>query len=378
MLAAFLISATITIVAVLLAYLSDSLDQALLSDIDKAVINRANTIWRKLRGPQNSPDQDREATEDRDRIQEVFTRFVLALSDQQLVTGLAILIAGVSSQHRLSNYEFGVTLGLAWFSTTTHLATLSALREYFRTRKPLCHVRVSGMVVVLMLLIYIFFLTNLDSFDWTLPVQCVFSSSDYAPPPLAWHHPIWVLSFVTFLLALFLILKGYLDRIGALYSNHSLWLYLRLRWTQRTARSKGSMITWNPHISMLPNDELLEEYKAYVRMRTLQDVSNASTSSQSMRRRLQITNYKDSFFLSIPSIAFSYSYGISQAATYRWEDPPTLSDDSSYMGFGQIMPILLLVLPMFAALEAYYGSSLILSIELQLISIRLQGEGKVT
>jgi hypothetical protein len=262
----------------------------------------------------------------------------------------------VSNQYRISNYEFQVTLGLAWFSTTTHLATLSALREYFRGRKPLCHIRISGMVLVLIFLIYAFFLTNLDSFNWTVPVQCAFSSINSAPPPPpAWQDPIWVLEFLSFLWALFLILWGYYARVQALYSKHSVWLHFRLWWIRRKAGSRGST-KWNASISVLSNDELLEEYKAYVRKRYLQEVPEAFTWTQRIRRRLQTTNYKDSFFLSIPGIAFSYSYGITQAATFRWEDPSTLSDNSSTMGFGQIMPILLLILPIFAACEAYYGS----------------------
>lgn len=39
-----------------------------------------------------------------------------------------------------------------------------------------------------------------------------------------------------------------------------------------------------------------------------------------------------------------------------------LSDGSSTMGFGQIMPILLLVLPLFAACEAYYGNYFIFAL----------------
>jgi len=54
------------------------------------------------------------------------SRFILALSDQQLVTGLAILVSGVARQRNLIAWEFYMVLSLAWSSTTSHLATLDA------------------------------------------------------------------------------------------------------------------------------------------------------------------------------------------------------------------------------------------------------------
>lgn len=207
-------------------------------------------------------------------------RFILAMSDQQLVTGLAILISGVSNQYKITNYEFQVILGLAWFSTTTHLATLSALREFFRARKPLCHIRVFGMIMILILLIYAFFLTNLDSFDETVPIQCVFLYEGNAPPPLAWQDPNWVVGFISFLYALCLILWGYYARVQALYSNHSVWLHWRLWKIQRQSRGIGKKLNWDERFSRLSNDELLEEYKAYIRASSLSRLSKAFTWNQ--------------------------------------------------------------------------------------------------
>jgi hypothetical protein len=54
--------------------------------------------------------------------------FILALSDQQLVTGLAILIAGFVKCD-ISIYLFSNVFAIAWFSCMTHLATLTVLRR---------------------------------------------------------------------------------------------------------------------------------------------------------------------------------------------------------------------------------------------------------
>src|ERR1700734_1263414 len=67
----------------------------------------------------------------------ILERFILGLSDQQLVTGLAILITGYYLHCKISYYHFNLVINLAWFSSTTHLATLLALKEYFKKRPAL-------------------------------------------------------------------------------------------------------------------------------------------------------------------------------------------------------------------------------------------------
>ena len=58
---------------------------------------------------------------------------VLMLSDQQLVTAIALLAAGYSQlSHGVSNYHWQIIVGLTWFSCITHLTTLTALRYYFQ------------------------------------------------------------------------------------------------------------------------------------------------------------------------------------------------------------------------------------------------------
>ena len=58
-------------------------------------------------------------------------QFVLTLSDQQLVTGFAILIASFALRCSISVLNFEIASSLAWFSSVTHLATLAILRQYF-------------------------------------------------------------------------------------------------------------------------------------------------------------------------------------------------------------------------------------------------------
>ncbi|KAJ5696149.1 hypothetical protein N7536_006561 [Penicillium majusculum] len=56
---------------------------------------------------------------------------ILAMSDLQIVTGLSILISGYAQLHQgISSYHWMVIVGLAWFSSLTHLACLTLLRNH--------------------------------------------------------------------------------------------------------------------------------------------------------------------------------------------------------------------------------------------------------
>lgn len=75
------------------------------------------------------------------------------MSDQQLVTGLAILISGYSQLRcGLSFYHWQIITTLSWYSSITHIATLLFLRQYLQKNKFIWYLRVSlmaGLTVML-------------------------------------------------------------------------------------------------------------------------------------------------------------------------------------------------------------------------------------
>lgn len=129
-----------------------------------------------LSGQDLEPDEKRKW--DRLRRSKGLERFVLALSDQQLVTGLAVLIAGYTDRCSRSFYHFQIVSGLGWFSSTTHLSTLAVLRAYL-----IDHPRVRDWRVIAMLAIFGLLVVSqtgtYSTQDNSLPVQCVFNS--FAP-----------------------------------------------------------------------------------------------------------------------------------------------------------------------------------------------------
>jgi len=105
-------------------YLSKT-DEALIREFQRI---KKNLPFRLLPAKSRPPPTERQGKLSREKRVEAFDRFILSLSDQQLATGLAILIAAIANQCTLSPPEFRIAFSLAWFSTTTHLATLDSLR----------------------------------------------------------------------------------------------------------------------------------------------------------------------------------------------------------------------------------------------------------
>ena len=99
------------------------------------------------------PDTAEKRKRDRARNSKGLERFVLALSHQQLVKEIVILIAGFTDRCSRSTYHFRLISALGWFSSITHLSTLAVLRAYLIDHPRVRNWRVIVMVAILDLLV---------------------------------------------------------------------------------------------------------------------------------------------------------------------------------------------------------------------------------
>lgn len=76
---------------------------------------------------------------------------ILGLADQQLVTGLAILIAALWEWNTISGYHFNLVVYLAWFSSFTHAISLFSLCDLLKTSQLLLGLRLIGFAAVFIL-----------------------------------------------------------------------------------------------------------------------------------------------------------------------------------------------------------------------------------
>lgn len=106
----------------------------------------------------------------------ILQKFAITLSDQQFLTGLAILSAGLWEHCSISVYHFTLVLDMGWFSSTTHLVTISHLYPYLRRDKMRRNFRVFLMVIMIALLTTYTVMRShkLWYLYWTTPAQCLF------------------------------------------------------------------------------------------------------------------------------------------------------------------------------------------------------------
>ncbi len=108
---------------------------------------------------------------------------MLAFSDQQCITGIAILLSGYSQLLNLQTakpmtvYNWQILVDLAWFSSITHLTTLTCLRHYFRQRRALSVFRIACMTVNAVILAVSIGSTGWQIFDVGIPAWCLFDTS---------------------------------------------------------------------------------------------------------------------------------------------------------------------------------------------------------
>jgi hypothetical protein len=410
-LAGFVATAVFTIGAIIVGYLTSSLPEHYLTDLDYAVVeclarSRVGIIFIRLwtafiRISRSClflrPHEEGDRLTKRQR-QKALKSFVLTLSDQQLVTGIAILLASLANWCRTSVYELNLVVSLAWFSSTTHLATLDVLQDYFWHNHVVRNWRIIGMVAIVSLLISgeiitglyagynfvallpcLIYLNNLGVYDCNGTLQFIKYANDtfdldtgpysantsynnctwsvgnavYMPANGASGIPLNLLASIFIVLYLaYSYTKAILGTFSlppkdALTPIHLL-VYVILKYI--TARKK--------RVPLMAINNAIVERDARERARISRRLAKLFKRNQSQTLQqlmLTIFAYRRSFLCQIGNLFFGLSYGLSQVVVSRWVGEPTLQDGSNRVDFGQIVPIVLLTLPLLAAAEIFHG-----------------------
>ncbi len=112
---------------------------------------------------------------------EPLRKAVLAFSDQQSITGIAILVSGYSqlaSCQPMTVYNWQIMVDLAWFSSITHLTTLTCLRNYFQQRPALRIWRLFCMTINAAILAIALGSPGWENVSPTLPALCLYRLKD--------------------------------------------------------------------------------------------------------------------------------------------------------------------------------------------------------
>jgi len=281
-----------------------------------------------------------------DRWRATLDKVVLIFSDQQLIAGLAIIIAGfVEALTRdLSSYHWHIVTYLAWLSSTVHLITLSLLRSWLSERLLLRNLRMLGMLILLGLLgtaIYPSLNTNftsgiLDSEDdnsrgdktrsQATPVRC-FWGGDLS-------HSLWppngdaVLSYVA-------LIGGYLWKISQAFDssrNQSRrWLF-----TSPSAgleRAAKRRVDGHGLVNRMVYRLLVFAYVILV----------------------LVVGALESFMATLFFLIGTLIWGTEQLLLARLWAPSTIKSEENVLSFGQLLSLLLLLQPLAAVIEHFGG-----------------------
>ncbi len=293
------------------------------------------------------PDPSRKATKGQEFGARVIEKIILNLSDQLLLIGSAVLIAGFWTHCSISVYHFALVSDLAWFASTCHLTTVAALEKYLRRRPMFRDWRVFLMACMAILLAASTVMQGHRAWysSWPFNAQCVFDYyvfADVGGLPARWMYTKLVILFI-----------DYPSSIGLLYQPSrdlwKRWLYTKPRELMQSAIDRLQQMRSRKATKSFP-------------MATARRVSCAACIALVKSSRIAcsfIYMLTTSLFASrwthLLVCVAAFIYGLVGLFQDRNIPREKMDSDENLMTFGQIVPILLLSSTILVAREAYEG-----------------------
>ena len=281
-------------------------------------------------------------------------RCVLMISDQQLVTGLAILGAGFTQlTNDLPAIYWQVIVNLAWFSTITHLATLAALRTYFKAHSTIRNWRLVLMIALALLQIaalvptgHPFWPLNYPNTPYNIPAKCYFTRTSQRNPDDAFDTLGMTISVIFIVISLSAKAIAITDRAS------------RTRNTIFRSKANSLFVSWlrklgqrSPHgyIQVLKRPLLVVVASTFVLYQAALDVF--SSVLWEVHHSPALSSLLDPAKVGqIMWLAIAIAWG-----TVRLVKTRNLVSAEEIWGFGQWIPVLLVGLPLLSIFEAAQG-----------------------
>jgi hypothetical protein len=310
----------------------------------------------------------------------------VSFSDQQIVTGISIVIGGLSQlQWGISSYHWQAVVNLAWFSTVTHLITLTVLRDQKPSDVHLKSLRAAGMGTLMVLLLCamgpIGYLTN-DPFSQppqAFPAWCLYQ------PSLTWNDQSGLellksYNWLYILLANSLIIFSFATRVVLLFSTKTSITHMIFRsrsdepWNYLEERMNRRKVLRLFYKSKVLRVMMLVEYKVLRSLNTLLVTGGDLYSSKIWEVRNDILQFDHTDSYKVTWLSIALAWGTIRIFVTRGDTsnvdllgaPPGVITQQNVWGFGQVVALGILVLP----LISFYG---ILTTERIIFSERLTG-----
>lgn len=248
--------------------------------------------------------------------------------------------------------SFHIAFRLAWLSCTTHLSTLTVLRQYFRAHPAVRNMRLGAMMLMLFMLlpaIAISYAYNLRPENSFRSLQCALKDMTFRRDTVKSTASILFSGICRIIWALIV----YTNRIVFLYTDYP-----------RGARSWMYRFALN-RLKINPKENIHQD-KAIRGLASLHNPT-AWPALRFLKAIIVLSNFAfaelvGSFLWEIVWLLFVNTYGI--ASTFVWRTLTfqyvtfcglNIENSAGSMGFGQIVALVLLSLPILAAGGAYLG-----------------------
>jgi hypothetical protein len=277
----------------------------------------------------------------------ILERLILALADQQLITGFAILITGWIVYHeRLNGAHFTLVIYISCLSSSSHLAAIITLRKYFNANPTLALLRIAFI----------------SAFALVLAISILYSN---AFGPFFW---IFSTMFDWFLFGPW----GWLFSIGPV-----LWTFWTGIW-QIVPETRVRFTAWVKKTLSHLRDRLQTGVKPMLQSLPRLNRRRAPRPRPSSSTFIGLTNEKlkkhvpaiiyyliflspcSVFVLQIIFATISIAMVLAQKFSpgHGIDECSLNSKEENQMGYGQILTFLMLILIIIAAVEAYKGKPL--------------------
>ena len=262
-------------------------------------------------------------------------KMILMLSDQLLITGIAVLIAGFAQSSTLSVYHFEVVTWLAWLASNAHQVTLSVLRDYFRKHQSLLHYRLvaMGAIYVMLMCAVVFSGASIGGgsrYTYDSTVSCAWDAQAIQalyPDTIFWLCMLSV-SLISRVLKLFVTSSDLLER----YFRHKPGQWLKRQY-HSLANSRTPRGTVRDFFRRLKAFTIIV---AYVNARAILDTCTSD-------------------FFELVWLSLSFAYGSVRLLAWRSISQGRINENS--WSFGQLLAPLSLIVPLLALPEIYAGMS---------------------
>ena len=345
MLISFLFCAYGLFAVIVWAYFNECLPIEVLSSLDHYAL-RSLKNWRR---PFAEADLQFEPTPKQKRRAQVIIGFVTVLGDQQLVTGVAILIAGLASRCHITFYEFNIVTYLAYFAVFTHTLSLSVLQTHLFARKLARDCRVGFAIGFLVLFAFSFVINTVTShFDGVINgstlnegnvLQCLFEASRFGKSFQFDKFDSIVVLGAALYNHIFAIVQLYLEPGTRLFEALLSYLYVRYLCLRGFSSEDASVMVKTANI----------KYLAWLQPPL------STTGKTAISVWYFFDKYYDSYLAFLPDVSLGMSYGTASVIIAIWQGELKPANGLHILGFGQIVAIVLLVLTLLAAVEVVNG-----------------------